>query len=208
MKLGLGPRAARAATFALAAGLLTFAPERADACGNEVIIHLTPVQEIAMADADVESGRLGDATHRVRVRYPNIRSLDQTAPPLALRAQRIYALALVRADGRLDSALGWSRSGNLEWAIETLTQLDKVRNKDPRSQADLAEARTRVARTRAEGIRVLEDLDQRDLLGSAFAYMALARARRATGDEGGAQAAMRRCVVMSTDHRRCDSMDT
>jgi hypothetical protein len=89
--------------------------------------------------------------------------------------------------------------------VETLADLDKKRMNDPRSQADLAEARTKLSRTRGEGIRVLEDLDQRDLLGSPFAYIALARARRAAGDEGGARAAMRRCSMMSNDRRRCDA---
>ena len=177
--------------------------ETAAACENEVQMRLTPVQEIAAAEKDLENNRLGEAGSRVRGRYPGIRTLGADAPPLALRAQRIYALVLVRADGRLDSGLGWARWGNLEWAAETLAALDKKRPNDPRSQADLAEARTRLTRTRAEGIRVLEDLDQRDLLGSPFAYLALARARRTSGDDGGAQAAMRRCSMMSNDKRRC-----
>jgi hypothetical protein len=139
----------------------------------------------------------------VRGRYPNIRTLGVDAPPLALRAQRIYALVLIRADGRLDSARGWARWGNLEWAIETLAALDRKRPNEPHSQADLAEAHTRLGRTRAEGIRVLEDLDRRDLLGSPFAYLALARARRTVGDDGGAQAALRRCSMMSSDKQRC-----
>jgi hypothetical protein len=173
------------------------------ACGNAVEIHLTPVQEIATAEKELENNRLGEAAHRVRLRYPNIRALDSSAPPLALRAERVYALILVRADGQLDRALGWSRWANLEWAVETLADLDRKRLNDPRSQADLAEARTRFSRTRKEGVEVLEDLDRRDLLGSANAYLALARARRAAGDDNGAKVALRRCAVMSTDQRRC-----
>lgn len=178
-------------------------PRSSSACINEVQRQLTPVQEIAAAEQDLDDARLGEATHRVRVRYPSIRSLDGAAPPLAQRAQRIYALALVRADGQLDSQLGWARWGNLEWAVETLADLDTRRPNDPRSQADLAEARTRLPRTRGEGVRVLEDLDRRDLLGSPYAYLALARARRASGDDGGADAALRRCAVMSVNPRRC-----
>ncbi|MBX3208954.1 MAG: hypothetical protein KF764_28235 [Labilithrix sp.] len=180
-------------------------PRSSSACMNEVQRQLTPVQEIAAAEQDLDGARLGEATHRVRVRYPSIRQLDGTAPPLALRAQRIYALALVRADGSLDAQLGWARWGNLEWAVETLADLDAHRPNDPRSQADLAEARTRLARTRAEGVRVLEDLDRRDLLGSPYAYLALARARRTAGDDGGADAALRRCAVMAANPSRCDT---
>jgi hypothetical protein len=175
----------------------------ASACGNAVEIRLTPVQHIATAESELDNGRVGEAASRVRAGFPNIRVLGADAPPLALRAERIYALALVRADGRLDSGLGWARAGNFEWAIETLRALDEKRPNNPRSQADLAEARTHVGRTRAEGVKVLEDLDQRDLLGSAFAFLALARARSATGDDGGSQAAIRRCTMMSTDKRRC-----
>lgn len=166
-------------------------------------MRLTPVQQIASAESELDEGRAGEAASRVRAGFPKIRTLGANAPPLALRAQRIYALALVRADGRLDSGLGWARSGNLEWAIETLRELDEKRPNDPRAQADLAEARTRVARTRAEGVKVLESLDQRDLLGSAFGYLALARARSAMGDDGGSQAALRRCAMMSADKHRC-----
>jgi len=168
-------------------------------------MRLTPVQEIATAEKDLENNRLGEAGSRVRAQFPNIRTLGADAPPLALRAQRIYALVLIRADGRLDSGLGWARWGNFEWAAETLAALDKKKPNQPRAQADLAEARTRLGRTRAEGIRVLEELDQRDLLGSPFAYLALARARRTTGDDGGAQAALRRCSMMSNDKRRCNT---
>src|SRR5438045_2796492 len=86
----------------------------AGACGNEVEMRLTPVQQIAAAERELESGRIGEAASRVRAGFPNIRVLGPEAPPLAQRAERIYALALVRADGRLDSGLGWARSGNLE----------------------------------------------------------------------------------------------
>ncbi len=179
-------------------------PRSSSACMNEVVRQLSPVQEIAAAEQDLDDARLGEATHRVRVRYPAIRALDGTAPPLAQRAQRIYALALVRAEGKLDAQLGWAPWGNLEWAVETLADLDTRRPNDPRSQADLAEARTRLPRTRGEGVRVLEDLDRRDLLGSPYAYRALARARRTSGDEGGADAALRRCAVMASNPSRCD----
>jgi hypothetical protein len=166
-------------------------------------MRLTPVQHVAAAERELDDGRVGEAASRIRAGFPNIRTLGADAPPLALRAQRIYALALIRADGQLDSGLGWAKAGNYEWAIETLRALDEKRVNDPRAQADLAEARTRLGRTRAAAVKVLEDLDQRDLLGSPFAYLALARARRAAGDDGGSQAAIRRCSMMSSDKRRC-----
>lgn len=172
-------------------------------CGNAVEVRLTPVQQIAAAERELDEGRVGVAASRVRANYPDIRTLGADAPPLAQRAERIYALALVRANGQLDAGYGWARAGNFEWAIETLRELDAKRPNDPRSQADLAEARSHVARTRAQAIATLEGLDQRDLLGSAFAYLALSRARGEISDDGGAQAALRRCAMMSSDRRRC-----
>lgn len=191
----------------MAALLLAFIPaQTASACGNEVERVLTPVQLVAAAESHLENARGAEAASMIRAQFPSIRTLGPTSPPLALRAQRIYALALVRADGRLDSGLGWTRWANMEWAIETLSELERKKGgNDARAQADLAEARTRLSRTRAEGARVLEDLDQRDLLGSPFAYLALARARRALGDDGGASAAMRRCSMVSTEPRRCSA---
>lgn len=194
---------ALAVGLALAGAGAAARPTTSFACYNEVVRQLTPVEEIAAAEKDLEHGRLGEAAARVRARYPGIRDLGPTAPPLARRALRIYALVLTRADGRFDGQRGWARTGNLEWAIETLSELERLRPNDPGAQADLAEARTRLSRTRADGVRVLEDLDRRDLLGSPFAYLALARARRAAGDDGGVAAALRRCAVMSVDHRRC-----
>ena len=196
-------------TLALSLGLSSLAllgdTTPAEACFNEVQIQLTPVQNIAQAEKDLDDNRIGEAASRVRSVFPEIRALGPDAPPLALRAERIYALLLVRADGQLDKQLGWARWGNLEWAIDTLAALESKRGNDARAKADLAEARTRLGRTRTQGIAVLEDLDRRDLLGSPFAYLALARARRATGDDGGATAALVRCAMMSTDKLRCQA---
>ncbi|WP_146646331.1 hypothetical protein [Labilithrix luteola] len=175
------------------------------ACMNVVERQLTPVEQILVAENELENGKTGEVISRVRAQFPNVRELGPKAPPLARRALRLFALALVRADGRLDGQLGWTRWANLEWAVQTLEELDALRPNEPRSQADLAEARIYLSRTRAEGVRVLEDLDRRDLLGSPFAYRALARARRVSGDDGGAQAALRRCAMMSTDKLRCSA---
>lgn len=180
----------------------TLTPARADACMNEVLRVESPVEDIAKAEKALDEGKLGEAASRVRVRYPSIRELGPEAPPLALRAERIYALALVRADGRLDGQLGWARWGNLEWAVETLRALDA---KKSGTKSDLAEAYVRFSRSRQAGLDILEDLDRRDLLGSAFAYVALARGRAASHDTKGAEAAMRRCAMTTLDLRRCTS---
>lgn len=192
----------RALFAALSIAALAVTPRGARACINEVYRELTPVEEIAAAERDLTQDRYLSAAMRVRARYPMIRTLDATAPPLALRAQRIFAMALVRADGKLETGERWARWGNLEWALETLRELDVTRA-DPRSQADLAEAQVRFKRTEAEGVAQLESLDRRDLLGSPYSYLALARARKVASDDGGVRAALRRCVAMSVDRSRC-----
>ena len=65
-------------------------------------------------------------------------------------------------------------------------------------------SRCSLSRTRAQGVATLEELDRKDLLGSPYAYLALARARQADGDDGGMHAAVRRCAMMSTDRKLCD----
>ncbi len=178
-----------------------------DACINGVELeimkfHATPAGQILLAEKDLEAGRNASAALRVRQQFSNIRSLDANAPPLGLRAQRIYALAIVRSDGKMD-AEQWTTWANREWALETLSALS-AKKQNPVATADLAEAQTSLARTRATGIATLEDLDRRDLLGSPHAYLALARARNAQGDAGGMLAAVRRCAMMSTDRKLCD----
>lgn len=164
----------------------------------------TPTGQIFIAEKEIERGRATSAAARVREQFPNIRALDAKAPPLALRAERIYALALVRTDGKLDAESGWTPWANFEWAVETLRDLEAKKPNNPAVQADLAEARLALSRTRGDGVAVLEDLDRRDLLGSAHAYVALARARKDVDDDGGSRAALRRCAMMSTDRTRCD----
>ena len=93
--------------------------------------------------------------------------------------------------------------GNIEWAVETLKDLERVKPNNPSVEADRAEAEVLLARTRAHGVETLEGLDRKDLLGSPHAYLALARARRESGDRDGMLAAARRCAAMSTDRRQC-----
>ena len=144
------------------------------------------------------------AAGRVREQVPQIRALDAKAAPLMRRSLRVYALAIVRADGKIDEALGWSRWGNLEWAFETLRELEASSPNNPAKQGELAEAQIALPYARKAGVARLEELDGRDLLGSPYAYLALARARQAEGDADGTQAAVRRCAMMSSDRRRCE----
>jgi hypothetical protein len=189
--------------------LCLLASPASDACINGVELeierfHATPAGQIAIAEDQLAHDHPVAAAARVREQLPQIRLLDAKAPPLQRRAVRLYALAIVRSEGVIDAALGWTPWANYEWALESLRDLEASTPNNPVRQAELAEAQIALPRTRAEGVRTIESLDGRDLLGSAYAYLALARARQAEGDEGGTLAAVRRCAMMSSDRRRCE----
>jgi hypothetical protein len=201
-------KASRLVLGLLVAWGLAGAPREAGACINGVELEIerfneSPTGQIFLAERDLQNGHETWAAAKVRGVFPNVRSLDASAVPLALRAQRVYALAIVRTEGKLDAGEGWAPWGNAEWALETLRALEEKKPNNPAVEADLAEAQITLLRTRGEGVRVLEALDAKDLLGSAYAYRALARARKVAGDDGGVLAAVRRCAMMSTDRSRC-----
>ena len=164
----------------------------------------TPAGQVALAEGELANDHPVWAAARIKQEFPQIRTFAAKAPSLHRRAVRVFALAVVRAEGKIDENAGWAPWGNLEWALETLRDLEASTPNNPVKQAELAEAQIALPRTRAEGVRVIEDLDGRDLLGSPYAYLALARARQAEGDDGGTLAAVRRCAMMSSDRRRCE----
>lgn len=181
----------------------------ANACINGVELEIerfqaTPAGQVALAEGELANDHPAWAAARIEQELPGVRSFHAKGTPLQRRAVRVFALAVVRAEGKIDAGAGWAPWGNLEWALETLRDLEASSPNNPAKQAELAEAQIAVSRTRSDGVRVLEDLDGRDLLGSPYAYLALARARQAEGDEGGTLAAVRRCAMMSSDRRRCE----
>src|SRR5262249_55359103 len=91
----------------------------------------------------------------------------------------------------------WTTNANLEWAIASLREIDEKRPNDPTVQADLGEALSHVSHGQDEALKVLGGLAQKDLMGSPFAYRALAELRTNKGDYAGAEAAIKRCEEMS-----------
>jgi hypothetical protein len=185
------------------------APSTADACVNGIELEIerfqaTPAGQVALAEGELANDHPVWAAARIEQELPGVRAFHAKGTPLQRRAVRVFALAVVRSEGRIDIGAGWAAWGNLEWALETLRDLEASSPNNPAKLAELAEAQIALPRTRADGVRVLEDLDGRDLLGSPYAYLALARARQAEGDEGGTLEAVRRCAMMSSDRRRCE----
>ena len=183
----------------------------AKACGMSVRMdptpqRPTPVQEIARAEKALEGGQNLAAAQAILGSFPRIRTATAGANPLETRALRVFALAVVRSDGTVDEKKAhvasvngneWTPRANLEWAVQSLREIDVKRPNDPTVQADLGEALSKTATGQAEGLKLLQGLAQKDLMGSPHAYAALAKLRTQNGDSAGAEAAIKRCEEMS-----------
>jgi hypothetical protein len=156
---------------------------------------------IVMAERRLDGERLAEAGAQVVAAFPNIRTTTVGTSPLETRAARILALALVRSNGALTNVAGFSveneRSLNLEWSVAILRLVSGARPNEPVAQADLGEALAALSKYDAEATTVLADLADRDLLGSAHAYAALARLRAAHGESNASRAAALRCEKMT-----------
>jgi predicted Zn-dependent protease len=200
-------RSAVLAAAAITASLALSAP--AHACGMSVRLdptpqRPTPVQEIARAEKALESGQNLAAVQAVLGTYPRIRSATVGQNPLETRAIRVFSLALVRSEGKADEKAAkvavngeWSPKSNLEWAAQSLREIDQKRPNDPTVQADLGEALAKLPETQKEALEILGKLATDDLIGSPHAYAALAKIRSDKGDASGAEAAIKRCEEMS-----------
>ena len=183
----------------------------ANACGMSVRMdptpqRPTPVQEIARAEKALEGGQNLAAAQAILGSFPRIRTATAGANALETRALRVFSLAVIRSDGTVDekkahvaSANGneWTPRSNLEWAVQSLREIDAKRPNDPTVQADLGEALSKTTAGQAEALKLLQSLAQKDLMGSPHAYAALAKLRTQNGDSAGAEAAIKRCEEMS-----------
>jgi hypothetical protein len=192
----------------------------AHACGMSIRMDPTPqrpspVQEIARAEKSLENGQSLVAAQAILGSFPGIRNVTVGQNPLETRALRVFALAVVRSDGAVDekkakvaSANGveWTPKANLEWAVQSLREIDEKRPNDPTVQADLGEALSKTATGQGEALKLLQGLAQKDLMGSPHAYAALAKLRTNNGDSAGAEAAIKRCEEMSKTPGVCKAL--
>ncbi len=185
--------------------------QSAQACGMSIRMDPTPqrpspVQEIARAEKSLENGQNLVAAQAILGSFPGVRNATAGANPLETRALRVFALAVVRSDGAASekqarvatvNGIEWTPKANLEWAVQSLREIDEKRPNDPTVQADLGEALSKTASGQAEALKLLQGLAQKDLMGSPHAYAALAKLRMQSGDTAGAEAAIKRCEEMS-----------
>lgn len=211
---------AHTAVLALAlvpAALVVTSTTDAHACGMSVRMELapqrpTPVQEIAKSEKALEGGRHLAAASSILRTFPRIRTVTPGKDPLQTRALRVFALAIVRSDGtvnetkarvRSPNGVEWTPEANLQWAVQSLREIDQKRPNDPTVQADLGEALSKTSGGQVEALKILQGLAQRDLMGSPQAYAALAKLRTQKGDSAGAEAAIKRCEEMSKSPGVC-----
>lgn len=211
---------ARVAALALAlvpAAFVVSSTHDAHACGMSVRMEPTPqkptpVQEVARSEKALESGQNLVAATAILQSFPKIRSATAGANPLETRALRVFSLAVIRSDGAVDekkakvasaNGIEWTPRANLEWAVQSLREIDQKRPNDPTVQADLGEALSKTATGQGEALKILQGLAQKDLMGSPHAYAALAKLRSQSGDLAGAEAAIKRCEEMSKSPGVC-----
>lgn len=187
----------------------------ASACGMSIRMDPTPqkptpVQEIARAEKALESGQNMVAAKAVLSTFPRVRAATAGANPLETRALRVFALAVVRSNGAVNEKTAgvasqgeWTPNANLEWAVQSIREIDAKRPNDPTVQADLGEALSKLGHGQKEALEILQKLAEKDLMGSPHAYAALARLRTDKGDSAGAQAAIKRCEEMSKSPGVC-----
>jgi hypothetical protein len=197
-----------AVALAIVPAALAIAPD-ASACGMSVRLEPvkakpSPVQEIARAEKALENGQNGEAAKAVLANFSNVRNVTAGSNPLETRALRVFALAVVRSDGTVSekssgswSQNDWTPAANIAWAVQSLREIDAKRPNDPTVQADLGEALSKTAIGKDEALKMLGGLAEKDLMGSPFAYAALAKIRNEKGDTSGAEAAIKKCSEMT-----------
>jgi len=166
-----------------------------------IAVVIPTVDRISNAELRLDEEKPASAGAEVIAAFPRIRTIEVGASPLETRALRILALAVTRGGGSLPDVRGFSaasgREANLEWAVSTLRVVNAMRTNDPVAMADLAEALSTIPKYQGESLAILQDLADRDLVGSAHAYAALARLQATKGDPDASRIALTRCDAMS-----------
>ncbi len=193
--------AAPLAAFAL---LLTPAalPSPAQACINGVR-HKTsdPTREINKADQALARGRLTEAWRRANEPIDRHTLTEQQLDLLTRRATRIRALAVIRNRDE-QSPIPRDAAALTRATHQTRDLLDDAPD-DPSLLAEHAEALARDPATQPQARKTLEDLAQRDLLASPFAWRTLAELRAQADEPDAAKQALQRCQTQAADAQVC-----
>lgn len=179
-------------------------PTEAVACGESIAFEVDPnVLLLSSAETNLNDGKAHAAAQSAVKVFPKIKAAKADGNPMLARAQRIVAMAIVRTDGMLtagkefDAATADDRRANLEWAVATLRHLNTIKKNNPSLQTDLGEALARLPETQSEALATLDKLARKDLVTSARGYQALAQLRKASGDDEGCDAAMKKYEALA-----------
>lgn len=169
---------------------------RADACENATAGEFPAVKQLHRAEEALEEGdvvRARDLATELasgKVYLPFSMRTD-----LESRSQRIIALSWIRDPKATQE--------EIEQATESLRAGLMARDKpDAVRQAELGEAYARAGQDEA-AYQMLRDLHEKDLIGSPYAYAALARVAAKRGDRTRADEASKRCAVIAGNAAIC-----
>jgi hypothetical protein len=169
---------------------------------------------VARADELLKAGEPKKAAALLQKMWPEIHDAVPVAGSIPVIADgvRLMALAVVRADGDVPFAAGWSswtageRARNVAWGVRRLRMLTKADPTDTIARTDLGEALSRSPETREEAGTILEALDTAHAMGSAEGYAALALVRSENGDAVGAEAASDLCERRASSIAQCTAL--
>lgn len=178
-------------------------PTEAVACGESIAFEVDPnVMLLGQAEGALNNGKPRSAALSAVKVFPNLRT-QAAGSNLLPRAQRIVSMAIVRTNGLLDAGKQFKattadeRRANLEWAVATLRRLNTAKKNNPAAETDLAEALAKLPETQPEALATLDKLARKDLVTSAHGYAALAKLRKAAGDDDGHVAAMKKYEALA-----------
>ena len=163
---------------------------RAHACENATVGEFPAVKQLHRAEEALEEGDVllarGLATELAagKVYLPFSMRSD-----LESRSHRIIAMSWIRDVNATQSEIE-SATESLRLGLMARDKPDAVR------QAELGEAYARAGQDEA-AYQMLRDLDEKDLIGSPYAYAALARLADKRGEHVRAQTALKRCAEIA-----------
>lgn len=204
--------------------LVGAAPRAARACGNTITLTVDELaRRVTAAEKLLTAGNTVGAVQSLRFALAIARGTasrggfggyeltsDVRALPavrVRVRAERLFALAVVRRDGLVDRRrlrAGWVpdsvRAANFVWAEGVLGAALRDAPDGPEAIAHHAEALARLPNRANDAASALRELDRRDLMPDAWAYAVLARLSEASRDTPTRDRAAAQCVTLAGAH--------
>jgi hypothetical protein len=132
-----------------------------------------------------------------KLRSPEDKPVNPPDPSLLQRAYRIDALAISRAPK--------GSQGDRDAAVKTFETEVLGATPDPSLLADYAEVLSRTPARTSQATMMLRALRDKDLIGSANAFLALAKLEKVAGNAEAEKAARDRCRSAATKKAICET---